>query len=102
MNRTHSHEIYSRAKQLMPGGVNSAARAFGGVGGEPIVFERAQGAYWFGRVAGFCGALPSEVQVMLPCPNARSLAKQDSSPGDQHARPRAGADVSRVASVFGF
>lgn len=47
MNRTKSHEIYQRARQLMPGGVNSAARAFGGVGGEPVVFDRAQGAYLF-------------------------------------------------------
>ena len=31
----------------MPGGVNSPARAFGGVGGEPIVFERGDGAYLF-------------------------------------------------------
>ncbi len=31
----------------MPGGVNSPARAFGGVGGEPIFFERAEGAYLF-------------------------------------------------------
>ena len=31
----------------MPGGVNSAARAFGGVGGEPIVFDRGQGAYLY-------------------------------------------------------
>ncbi len=31
----------------MPGGVNSPARAFGGVGGEPLVFERASGAYLF-------------------------------------------------------
>ena len=31
----------------MPGGVNSPARAFGGVGGEPIFFDRAQGAYLF-------------------------------------------------------
>ena len=31
----------------MPGGVNSAARAFGAVGGEPIVFERGEGAYLF-------------------------------------------------------
>ncbi len=46
-NRKTSHEIYGRAKQLMPGGVNSAARAFGGVGGEPIVFERADGASLF-------------------------------------------------------
>src|SRR4051812_11354655 len=47
MNRSKSHEIFQRAKQLMPGGVNSPARAFGGVGGEPVVFERAQGAYLF-------------------------------------------------------
>lgn len=29
----------------MPGGVNSPARAFGGVGGEPIVFARGEGPY---------------------------------------------------------
>ena len=45
MKRTKSHAIFSRAMELMPGGVNSPARAFGGVGGEPIVFERASGAY---------------------------------------------------------
>jgi len=47
MNRSTSHEIFQRAKVLMPGGVNSPARAFGAVGGEPIVFERAAGAYLF-------------------------------------------------------
>jgi glutamate-1-semialdehyde 2,1-aminomutase len=47
MNRSRSQQLFARAKQLMPGGVNSPARAFGGVGGEPIVFERAQGAYLF-------------------------------------------------------
>ena len=31
----------------MPGGVNSPARAFGAVGGEPIVFDRAAGACLF-------------------------------------------------------
>ena len=31
----------------MPGGVNSAARAFGAVGGDPIVFERGEGAYLY-------------------------------------------------------
>lgn len=45
MSRTKSHEIFARAKHLMPGGVNSPARAFGAVGGEPIVFERGEGAY---------------------------------------------------------
>ncbi len=47
MTRETSHQIYSRAKQLMPGGVNSAARAFGAVGGEPVVFKRGQGAYLY-------------------------------------------------------
>jgi glutamate-1-semialdehyde 2,1-aminomutase len=47
MNRRNSEQIFARAKQLMPGGVNSPARAFGGVGGEPVVFERAEGAYLF-------------------------------------------------------
>ena len=45
MDRNRSHQIYTRAQQLMPGGVNSPARAFGAVGGEPIVFERGEGAW---------------------------------------------------------
>ena len=47
MNRSRSQQIFARAQQLMPGGVNSPARAFGGVGGEPVVFERAEGAYLY-------------------------------------------------------
>ncbi|MEN6449386.1 MAG: glutamate-1-semialdehyde 2,1-aminomutase [Thermoguttaceae bacterium] len=42
-----SHHAFDRAKQLMPGGVNSPARAFGGVGGEPLVIDRAEGAWLF-------------------------------------------------------
>ena len=34
-------------RQLIPGGVNSPARAFGGVGGEPIFIDRGDGAYLF-------------------------------------------------------
>lgn len=45
MDRSKSHEIFTRAKHLMPGGVNSPARAFGAVGGEPIVFAQGEGAY---------------------------------------------------------
>ena len=47
LNHAKSQEIFARAKQLMPGGVNSPARAFGGVGGEPIVFDRAAGPHLF-------------------------------------------------------
>src|SRR5215510_13041147 len=45
MDRPKSHALFERAKQLMPGGVNSPARAFGAVGGEPVVIERGAGAY---------------------------------------------------------
>jgi glutamate-1-semialdehyde 2,1-aminomutase len=41
--RPASHAAFTRAKALIPGGVNSPARAFGGVGGEPIFFARADG-----------------------------------------------------------
>ena len=47
LDRTKSHDAYQRARQSMPGGVNSPARAFGAVGGEPIFFERGEGAYLY-------------------------------------------------------
>jgi glutamate-1-semialdehyde 2,1-aminomutase len=34
----------ARAREIFPGGVNSPVRAFGGVGGEPFVVERGEGA----------------------------------------------------------
>ena len=37
--------LFERAQALMPGGVNSPVRAFRAVGGTPIFFERASGAY---------------------------------------------------------
>ncbi|NCF61713.1 MAG: glutamate-1-semialdehyde 2,1-aminomutase [Gammaproteobacteria bacterium] len=42
-----SHELISRARIHIPGGVNSPVRAFNGVGGDPIFFERASGACLF-------------------------------------------------------
>jgi len=39
-----SKEIMARARDLFPGGVNSPVRAFNGVGGEPFVVERGEGA----------------------------------------------------------
>ncbi|MFB6276250.1 MAG: glutamate-1-semialdehyde 2,1-aminomutase [Halothece sp.] len=44
-NTTQSEEIFSTAKQLMPGGVNSPVRAFNSVGGQPIVFDKVQGSH---------------------------------------------------------
>ena len=45
MSRSKSSAAFARAKALIPGGVNSPARAFGGVGGEPIFFDHGEGAY---------------------------------------------------------
>jgi glutamate-1-semialdehyde 2,1-aminomutase len=42
-----SHEAFSRACRVIPGGVNSPARAFGAVGGEPAFMARAEGQYLF-------------------------------------------------------
>ncbi len=39
--------LYDDAKRYIPGGVNSPVRAFGSVGGEPVFFARAKGAYLF-------------------------------------------------------
>ena len=44
-NTTASQDIFAKAKNLMPGGVSSPVRAFKSVGGEPIVFDRVNGAY---------------------------------------------------------
>ena len=43
----NSHEQFARAKKSIAGGVNSAVRAFKQVGGEPVFFARAEGAYLF-------------------------------------------------------
>lgn len=43
--RVRSKEAFERACRLIPGGVNSPARAFGGVGGQPIFIARGEGAY---------------------------------------------------------
>lgn len=40
-----SRSAFAQAKTLMPGGVNSPARAFGAVGGEPLFIDHAQGQW---------------------------------------------------------
>ena len=47
LSHTRSQAAFERAQKLMPGGVNSPARAFGAVGGTPIFIERAEGAHLF-------------------------------------------------------
>ena len=43
--RSRSRAAFAHARRVIPGGVNSPARAFGGVGGEPIFFREATGQW---------------------------------------------------------
>src|SRR6476659_307843 len=47
MSIAKSIELFERAQQSIPGGVNSPVRAFKSVGGTPIFIEKAKGAYLF-------------------------------------------------------
>src|SRR5688572_29271010 len=47
MNLSRSQSLFTKAKQCIPGGVNSPVRAFRAVGGNPIFIKSAKGAYLF-------------------------------------------------------
>lgn len=47
MTSNRSDRLFAAACEVIPGGVNSPVRAFRGVGGNPVFFARAQGAYLF-------------------------------------------------------
>ena len=44
---TKSEQLFQEAQNHIPGGVNSPVRAFKAVGGSPIFFEKASGAYLY-------------------------------------------------------
>lgn len=46
-NMISSHELFRRAKQFIPGGVNSPVRSFNAVGGDPVFFSHGHKAYLF-------------------------------------------------------
>src|SRR5512139_1564796 len=47
MNITKSIDLFQRAKNVIPGGVDSPVRAFRAVGGQPLFIERGEGPYLF-------------------------------------------------------
>ena len=47
MNISKSKELFIRAQQSIPGGVNSPVRAFKSVGGTPLFIKKAKGAYLY-------------------------------------------------------
>ncbi len=44
---TNARDLFTQAKTVIPGGVNSPVRAFSSVCGTPVYIDRAQGAYVF-------------------------------------------------------
>ena len=47
ISREKSVQHFELAQNIIPGGVNSPARAFGAVGGSPLIIDRGEGAYLF-------------------------------------------------------
>src|SRR4028118_2264048 len=47
MKTENSKQLFERAKQTIPGGVNSPVRAFRAVGGNPLFIRSAKGAYLY-------------------------------------------------------
>jgi glutamate-1-semialdehyde 2,1-aminomutase len=47
MKNTKSAELFLKAKEFIPGGVNSPVRAFRAVGGNPLFIKKASGAYLY-------------------------------------------------------
>lgn len=44
---SRNHQLFELSQQYIPGGVNSPVRAFKSVGGNPIFFQRGEGAYFW-------------------------------------------------------
>jgi glutamate-1-semialdehyde 2,1-aminomutase len=47
MDNSRSKSLFEKAKQFIPGGVNSPVRAFRAVGGSPVFMKKASGAYLY-------------------------------------------------------
>lgn len=60
MKHTNSQTAFAKACTLIPGGVNSPARAFGGVGGQPVFIACGEGAHLIdidgNRYLDYCGS----------------------------------------------
>ena len=99
-DRAGSRAAFARACELIPGGVNSPARAFGGVGGEPIFFERAAGAYAYdvdgNRYIDYVGSWGPMILGHAP-PQVLEAISRAAARGTSFGAPTAGRErVGRV------
>ena len=84
LNTSRSDALFTAAQQLMPGGVNSPVRAFRSVGGQPIVFDRVEGAYAWdvdgNRYIDYIGSLGTSCLLYTsPSPRDLSTSRMPSS-----------------------
>jgi glutamate-1-semialdehyde 2,1-aminomutase len=99
LKRSRSEALFARAKEILPGGVNSPVRAFRAVGGQPLFIAKGEGAYlvdvdgnsyvdyvmsWGPLVLGHAHpdvvaalqeALPRGTSYGAPCPQELELAQ---------------------------
>ena len=61
---TSNTELLQRARARIPGGVNSPVRAFNGVGGDPVFFERMKPFIDQGNAVVFVGT--THVRGLVP------------------------------------
>ncbi|HUB08983.1 MAG TPA: glutamate-1-semialdehyde 2,1-aminomutase [Myxococcales bacterium] len=88
-----SEALFARAKELFPGGVNSPVRAFAGVGGTPVFFERGEGPWLFDadgeRYVDFVGSWGPLILGHAP-PAVVSAIAEAARGGTSYGAPHAG------------
>lgn len=75
-----SKELFQKASQVIPGGVNSPVRSFKGVGGHPIYFQSAKGAYLYdvdgNEYIDFCLSFGPHIAGHLPATVVSAIREQ--------------------------
>jgi glutamate-1-semialdehyde 2,1-aminomutase len=96
-----SDALFARAKELFPGGVNSPVRAFAGVGGTPVFFERGEGPWLFDadgeRYVDFVGSWGPLILGHAP-PAVVSAITEAARGGTSYGAPHAG-EIALAESV---
>jgi glutamate-1-semialdehyde 2,1-aminomutase len=78
MNVSQSELLFARAKESIPGGVNSPVRAFRGVGGTPLFIARGDGPYLYdvdgNEYVDYIGSWGPHILGHRPAPVIQALA----------------------------
>lgn len=88
-----SRELFEKAKEYLPGGVNSPVRAFRAVGGEPFFVKRAAGAYlWDADGTRYVDHVMSWGPMILghADPDVTAAVREAAGNGSSYGAPHAG------------